>query len=194
MLDSWFDDRFAEAGARTFHASVLRLAMAGALWAILGLGVGWQTAGFWVVAAVGVEWPLREVARPMARGLKLSRAEAVLCMAVYALAIATWSAAGVILWASGHVACQVAGLVFFAGHLLYLDAHHGRSVGALLPALPALAAPALAPLVVAHFHGLDEVLVEGTMLAVAGHAWVGIGFNFRAAGRRTRAAGRAAAA
>ncbi|HXA40314.1 MAG TPA: ATP-binding protein [Phenylobacterium sp.] len=187
MLQGWFDERFSEAGARSFHFSAMRLLMAGVVWAVMGLGESWQKAGFWVVAAVAVEWPLREVTRPMARGLKLSRAEAWICVAVYAAAIAAWSAAGAILWSSSHVACQLAGMAFFAGHLLYLDTHHGRSIGALIPALPALAAPALAPLLVQHFHGVDQVLVEVTMLAAVGHATVSMGVNFMEAKRLTRA-------
>jgi signal transduction histidine kinase len=187
MLQDWFDERFDEAGARSFHFSVIRLSMAVVVWAILGLGVSWRTAGVWVVVAVALEWPLREMTRPMARGLKLSRAEAWICVAVYAAAIVAWSAAGAILWASSHVACQLAGLAFFAAHLLYLDTHHGRSIGALIPALPALAAPALAPLVVQHFHGVDQLLVEVTMLAVVAHASISIGVNFIEAKRLTRA-------
>jgi CheY-like chemotaxis protein len=186
-MHDWFDERFSEAGARSFHFSLMRLLMAGVIWAVLGLGVGWPTAGFWVVAAVGVEWPLREVTRPLARGLMLSQAEGVLCMAVYAVAIAVWSAAGAILWSSNHVACEIAGLAFFAAHLLYLGTHHGRSAAALIPALPALAAPALAPLIMPHFQGVDQILIEAGMLAVVAQAAVGIGVNFFDSRRLTRA-------
>ena len=181
MLRDWFDERFRAAGARSFFFSPVRLAMAGVLWGMLGLGVGWQTAGFWVAAVLLIEWPLREITRPMARGLDLGRAEAVICMAVYGIAVCAWSAAGAILWSSSHGACQLAGAAFFAGHLLYLDTHHGRSMGSLVPALPGLIAPALAPLVVAHYHGVDQVLVEVTMLAVVGHAAISIAVNFHEA-------------
>jgi signal transduction histidine kinase/AmiR/NasT family two-component response regulator len=188
MLRDWFDERFMAAGARSFFFSPVRLAMAGVVWAVLGLGVGWRIAGFWAVTVVLIEWPLREMTRPLARGLTLSRAEAAISVAVYALAVSAWSAAGAILWSSNHVACQLAGAAFFAGHLLYLDTHHGRSLGALVPALPALAAPALAPLIVPHYHGVDQILVEVTMLAVVGHAAISIGVNFNEARqlKRTR--------
>jgi signal transduction histidine kinase len=183
MLGDWFDERFRAAGARSFHFSGVRMAMVGVVWTVLGLGVGWREAGFWALVVVLIEWPFREVTRPMARGLSLSRAESAICMAVYAAAVAAWSAAGALLWASNHVACELAGLAFFAGHLLYLDTHHGRSMGALVPALPALVAPALAPLVVPHFHGVDQILIEVTMLAVVGHAAVSIAVNFVEAGK-----------
>ena len=143
MLRDWFDERFRAAGAKSFHFSVLRMAMAAAMWPVLGLGVGWREAGIWAVAAVLIEWPLREVTRPMARGLSLSRVESTICLAFYGLSATVWSAAGALLWASDHVACQVAGAAWFAGQLLYLTTHHGRSKAALVPALPALVAPAL---------------------------------------------------
>ena len=136
--------------------------MAAVLWAVLGLGAGWPAAGLWVAAVLLIEWPMREMTRPMARGLDLSRTEALVCMAVYGLAVVAWSSAGAILWSSSHVACQLAGVGFFAAHLLYLNTLHGRSMGALIPALPGLAAPAVAPLMVPHYHGTDQILVEAT--------------------------------
>ena len=187
MLRDWFDERFRAAGARSFFFSPVRIAMAGVLWAMLGLGAGWHAAGFWVAAVLLVEWPMREMTRPMARGLNLSRAEAFTCMVVYGLAVAAWSSAGAILWSSSHVASQLAGVAFFAGHLLYVDTHHGRSMGSLVPALPGLAAPALAPLIAPHYHGVDQILVEVTMLAVVGHAAISIAVNFHEARQLMRA-------
>ena len=183
MLEDWFDERFLEAGARSFHVSIVRTPMAFVVWAVLGLGADWKTAGIWLATVLLVEWPLRESTRPMARGLPLSRAEAFICMAIYFVATLAWSAAGAILWTQNHVASQLAAAAFFAGHLLYIEAQHGRSTGALIPALPALVAPALAPLIVAHYHGADQVLVEVTMLAVVGHAMVSTGLNFTEARR-----------
>jgi len=180
-MTSWFDERFAAAGAQNFHAAPVRIGMAFAIWTVLGLGLGWRDAGLWLVAALAVEWPLREMTRPLARGRRLSGLEAVLCLAVYGLAVATWSSAGALLWASDRVACQIAGVAFFAGQLFYLGTHHGRSVAALVPALPAIAAPVVAPLLRPHFHGLDQALVEAAMLAVVGHAGVSIARGFREA-------------
>jgi signal transduction histidine kinase/CheY-like chemotaxis protein len=187
MLDDWFDERFAAAGARSFHFSIVRLLMAGVIWAVMGLGAGWRVAGVWVVVVLLVEWPLREITRPMARGLKLSRLEAVICMLIYAVATLAWSSAGAVLWDQSHAAIQLVGATFFAGHLLYLDTHHGRSMGALVPALPALAAPALAPLLIPHYRGVDQALVEVTMLAVVGHAVISIAVNFNEARQLMRA-------
>ncbi|MBS0361908.1 MAG: response regulator [Proteobacteria bacterium] len=47
--------------------------------------------------------------------------------------------------------------------------------------MPALAAPAIAPLALPHYHGMDQALVEVTMLAVVGHAVVSIAVNFHEA-------------
>lgn len=184
LLDDWFDERFVAAGARSFHFSLVRLLLAGVLWTVLGLGAGWRTAGVWAAAMLLVEWPLREFNRPMARGLRLSRLETGMAMVVYALAALAWSAAGAILWAQASSAAQLAGVAVFAGHLLYLTTHHNRSMGALLPALPALAAPAIAPLVVPHHHGADQAMVEVAMLAMVGQAAMSIVVSFRARGPR----------
>ena len=50
-------------------------------------------------------------------------------------------------------------------------------MGALVPALPGLMAPAVAPLAVAHYHGIDQVLVEATMSLSVALAAVGIAVN-----------------
>jgi CheY-like chemotaxis protein len=187
MLRDGFDERFRAAGARSFFFSPVRLAMAGVLWAVLGLGAGWPVAGFWVAAVLLAEWPMRELTRPMARGLDLSRIEAFLCVAVYGVAVCAWSSAGAILWSSNHVACQLAAVGFFAGHLFYLNSCHGRSMGALVPALPGLMAPAIAPLVAPHYRGVDQILVEATMLAAVAQAAISIAVNFHEARRLTGA-------
>jgi two-component system, sensor histidine kinase len=183
MLRDWFDERFTAAGARSFRFSPVRVLMAGVIGAIIGLGVGWGPALAWTALVLLLEWPQRATTRTMARGEPVSRLQAWLCVANYAAGVTAWSGAGAILWASGHPACQLVGTAFFAGHLLYIDTHHGRSLGALIPALPGLAAPAVAPLAMPHYHGLDQLLVEVAMLAVVGHAAISIAVNFQEARR-----------
>jgi len=181
MLRDWFDERFTAAGARSFLFSPVRLLMAALIGGIVGLGVGWTPAGIWVSTVLLLEWPMRATTEAMAKSQAVSRAQTWFCVATYGAAVTAWSAAGAILWSSDRPACQLIGIAFFAGHLLYIDSHHGRSLGALLPALPGLAAPAVAPLAVPHYHGLDQVLVEVAMLAVVGHAAVSIAVNFQEA-------------
>lgn len=189
MVRDWFDARFLAAGAKTFFSSSLRMAAAAAIWAAMGAGVGWQTAGLWVVSVVLLEWPLREITRPMARGLALSRFEAVICMAIYAATVAAWSAAGAILWWSGHAAWQLAGAAVFVGQLLYLETHHGRSIGALAPAAPGLTAPVLTLLLAPHARGAEQTAVALILLASVGLAVMGVAANFKGVrmGLRTEA-------
>jgi hypothetical protein len=175
----WFDEAFRAAGARTFLSSAARMAAAAGIWAILGTGLDWRTAGFWTLAVVLIEWPLREITRPMARGLTLNRAEAAICLAIYAVAVAAWSGAGAILWSSGHGAWQLAGAAVFVGQLLYLEVHHGRSLGALAPAAPGLAAPLVVLLWAPHVRGLDQGLAAIILLASVALAAVGVAGNFQ---------------
>ena len=179
MFSDWFDERFTAAGARSFMFSPVRLLMGVLLFVLMGLGVGWLVSGVWTAGVLLLEFPFRAVTRPMARGEALSRSGAWACFITYAATITAWSAGGAILWASPNPACQLAGAAFFAGHLLYLETHHGRSLGALIPALPALLLPAVAPLAVPHYHGVDQVLVETTLLAVVLHASISIWASFR---------------
>ncbi len=187
MFSDWFDERFMVAAARSYLFSPVRIVVALVFWALLGLSVSWETAGWWLLTVMAVEWPFRAVTKPTWRGETLSPAESGILFIVYLVAIGAWSAGAAILWSSPNAACQIAGAAFFAGHLLYIETHHGRSMGALLPALPALIAPALAPVLIPHFHGVDQLLVESVMLVVVGHAAVSIGVSFLE-GRRLMAA------
>jgi signal transduction histidine kinase/CheY-like chemotaxis protein len=181
MFADWFDERFTAAGARSFIFSPVRLLMGVLLWILIGLGVGWLIAGIWSATVLALEFPFRAVTRPMARGEPLSRSAAWACFITYAVTITAWSVGGAILWNSANPACQLAGAAFFAGHLLYLETHHGSSMGALVPALPALILPAIAPLATPHYHGVDQVLVEVTLMAVVAHASISIWMSFREA-------------
>jgi len=181
MFSDWFDQRFAAAGARSFLFSPVRIVVGALLWLLLGLAVGWVTASIWLTAVLVLEVPMCLTTRPMALGRPISRRLSWACFATYCAAVPAWSTAGAILWASPNAACQIAGAAFFAGHLLYIETHHGRSLGALVPALSGLAMPALTPVLVPHFHGVDQVLVEVTMLVVVGHAVVSIWITLKEA-------------
>ena len=68
MLSDWFDERFTAAGARSFLFSPLRLGVAGVVWGVLAIGVGWPTASLWAACAAVVEWPFRAATKPMCAG------------------------------------------------------------------------------------------------------------------------------
>lgn len=191
MFCEWFDGRFRASGARSYRLSAARIAVAAGLWGLIGLAVGWPVAGLWGLAALAVEWPLRAVTRPMWRGETLTTAENWICVLTWFAMVSVWSAAGAILWAQPSAACQLAGAAILAGELFYVEAHHGRSLGELIPALPALAAPVVAPLAAPHFRGTDQILVVATFAALAAHGAVSLWVNYREGGRRMGAEGEA---
>jgi signal transduction histidine kinase/CheY-like chemotaxis protein len=181
MLTEWFDERFSASGARSFAFSPVRLAIALVLGVLLVLAVDRTAGATWTALALGLEIPFWIITKPIKRAIPVSRARAWWCFGLYAVAVSVWSAAGAILWSSANPACQLAGAAFFAGHLLYVETHHGRSIGALIPALPALVLPAVIPLAAPHYHGLNQALVEVTMLGVMAHAGISIWLSLKEA-------------
>jgi signal transduction histidine kinase/AmiR/NasT family two-component response regulator len=170
MFASWFDERFVSAGAQTYRLWPVRLAIAAVLGVLLGHVAGWTVAAAWSLAAFAVEAPLTFSTRPMIRG-PVGRREAWLVFWIYALAVSVWSSAGSILWLARTPASDVAAAGFFAGHLLYVEAHHSRSPGSMIPASAAVLSP-LAVLIWPHYHGMDQWLVGLSMTLVAAHAVV----------------------
>jgi signal transduction histidine kinase/CheY-like chemotaxis protein len=171
MFGSWFDERFVSAGAQTYRLWPVRLGLACVLLMLLAHVSGWTTSAAWTAAALAVEGPLCWAVRPMARGEPFSRAHAWKTFWIYTAAVSVWSAAGAVLWSAHSAAADVAAAGFFAGHLLYVEAHHSRSPGSMVPATAALAAP-LVMVILPHYYGMDQLLVGLTMTLVAGHAVV----------------------
>ena len=171
MFASWFDERFVSAGAQTFRLWPVRLAVAAVLGVLLTHAAGLTVAVVWTLAALTAEVPLTFSTRSMARGEHLGRRRAWSVFWIYAVAVTVWSSAGTILWFARTPASDVAAAGFFAGHLLYVEAHHSRSPGSMIPAGAAMLAP-LSVLIWPHYHGMDQWLVALTMALVAGHAVV----------------------
>jgi 3-dehydroquinate synthase len=142
-----FDERFANSAAGVLAYAPVRLTMCAFVAAFVGLGAGWLPALVWAGAILMAEAAMLIVVRYILRHGVGSPTGVWACITVYALAVPTWSMAGVLLWGAPDPACQVAGAAFFAGHLLYIQAHHGHSPGAALPALPAVLLPAVVPIV-----------------------------------------------
>ena len=178
MLDAWFDERFSAACARSVMFTPLRVGLALLVFALIAMSLDPAVAGIWVAVVLAAEIPLYIALRPVAAGAPPGRARSWACMAAFALTVLGWSAAGVILWRSPNPACQLASAALFAGQLLYIETHYGRSPGTLLPALPALLITALIALVVPHYRGADQLLVATAMVAIVGHAlvsiWIGL--------------------
>jgi signal transduction histidine kinase/ActR/RegA family two-component response regulator len=167
-----FDDRFRSAAAGVYAYAPVRLTLCAFVGAFVGLGVGWRPAAAWITAALVSEVVMLMATRRVARKTQPSRAEIAACVATYAVAVPIWSLAGVILWASDNPACHLAGAGFFAGHLLYIQAHHAHSSGAALPVLPSVLLPAIVPLAIPHFGGTDQAIVCLAMAAVVLHALI----------------------
>jgi signal transduction histidine kinase/ActR/RegA family two-component response regulator len=167
-----FDERFADVAAGVLAYAPVRLTMCACVFAFVGLGAGWVPAIVWAAAALLAEAAMLMVVRHIVRyGVGGS---AWACMTVYALAVPTWSMAGVLLWGAPDPACQVAGAAFFAGHLLYIQAHHAHSPGAALPVLPAVLLPAIVPLAIPQFTGAGQAIVCLAMAAVVLHALISL--------------------
>jgi len=172
VLGRLFDERFKNAAAGIYAYAPVRLVLAAFIGAFVGLGVGWPAGAAWTAAAFTAELAMVLITRAVARAPAHSARRDWACAAVYLVAVPTWSMAGVLLWSSSSPACELAGAAFFAGHLLYMQSHHSHSLGAALPTVPGTILPAFVPLLIPHFHGVDQVIVFLTMVAVVGNALV----------------------
>jgi signal transduction histidine kinase/ActR/RegA family two-component response regulator len=187
MFASWFDERFVSAGAQSFRLSPLRLFYSVLLWLVLAHAAGWTIATAWAATVLVLEAPFRWVSKPMLSGRPVTRAHAWAAFVVYTLAISAWSGFGVLLWNAPGEASAITAVAFFGGHLLYIEAHHSRSPGAMAPALPAVAAPFVTVLAQPHFHGLDQAMILVIMSAVIAHAAISVSISARAYNRLLKA-------
>ncbi|HEX2559115.1 ATP-binding protein [Phenylobacterium sp.] len=168
-----FDSRFDAAAASVYAFRPVRVGIAMVLVPLMAMAISVTGALWWMLAAAIAEIGLISTTGPAARGEALSQRRRRACFVVYALAVPTWTGAGAMLWASDNTACQVAGAGFFAAHLLYIQALHARSLGALIPTTPSIFAPALAPLLVQQYSGWDQLYVMLTFGTIVGHALFG---------------------
>jgi len=179
QLGRLFDERFRDVAAGVYAYAPFRLLLCACVGSFVALGAGIPTALFWAAAALAAEAAMLVATRRVARAEAPCGRAIRACVAAYAVAVPTWSAAGVLLWSAPSPASHLAGAAFFAGHLLYIQAHHGHSPGAALPTLPSLVLPALVPPLIPHFHGLEQAVVCMTMAAVVLNCgismWVSLG-------------------
>ena len=81
-------------------------------------------------------------------------------------AVLGWSIGGVMLWRTGSPAYEIAAVGFFAGHLLYIQAHHGVSPPLLLGGISVLLAPAII-LIEPHYAGVQQLVLTIIVAACA---------------------------
>jgi signal transduction histidine kinase/ActR/RegA family two-component response regulator len=178
-LGGLFDERFRDVAAGVYAYAPFRLILCACVGAFVALGAGIATALAWAAAALAAEAAMLLATRRVARCETVFGPAALVCAAVYAVAIPTWSAAGVLLWSAPSPASHLAGAAFFAGHLIYVQTHHAHSPGAALPALPSLLLPALVPPLIPHFHGVEQWVVCLTMVAVVLNAGISMWVSLR---------------
>jgi signal transduction histidine kinase/ActR/RegA family two-component response regulator len=178
MFAAWFDEGFVSEGAQSARLSPMRIALAVVLGALLGWAAGWPAGFAWTATVLVLEIPFFILTSAMVPGRPISRNHAWATFAVYCLTIAAWSLAGAMLWGVGRPPTDIAAAAFFAGHLMYLQTHHSRSLGALIPATPALLAPVATLLIAPHYSGVDQLLLLVTLGAVVGHGAISIGVSY----------------
>ena len=162
-----FDERFAKSARQALLLWPLRVGMAAVICLVLALAAARTAALTWTVAVLALE-PVYCVAAIILQRRR-SRRAAFAFAGVHALAVLTWSVAGMILWQTGQPAYEIAAVGFFAGHLLYIQAHHGASPPLLLGGLSVLLAPAIM-LVQPHYGGAQQLVIAIIVAACAGHA------------------------
>jgi signal transduction histidine kinase len=177
MFGAWFDERFVSEGAQSLRLAPVRIVLALVLGALLSYSTGWVSALAWTLSVLVLEAPFQRLTKALVPGKPVSRRHAWATFAIYTLTIGAWNSAGAILWASGRPVSDIAAAAFFAGHLMYLQTHHSRSLGSMIPAAPALLLPLLTPLIAPHFSGLDQVLLMLAMILVVGHAVISMGVS-----------------
>ena len=174
-----FDERFASAAGGIHAYSPVRLVLCVAVTVFVGIGVDWRVAAAWAGAALLAEAALVIATGQIKRAVRGRVVSSRTCAVVYMLAVLTWSMAGVLLWSSDNLACQVAAAAFFASHLMYIQALHAHSPGAAIPALPGVILPAGVPLAIPHFQGVDQALVCLSMQVVSLHTLISIWVSLR---------------
>jgi signal transduction histidine kinase/ActR/RegA family two-component response regulator len=165
-----FDVRFDDACAESFRLSALRVLMAPVVALIIALCVNLGVAIGWFAAVLAIELTFRAGTAPMAKGAEVGLRGRLFALGGFAAAVLIWTVPGALFWLSERTVCQVAAAGYFGGHLLYLQAHQGRSPATALTALPSAVAPLLFPILFPHFRGLDQALVITIMAAISGHA------------------------
>jgi len=169
MQPRFIDGRLDAASADSHRLSWLRMAVAPPVAAFIALSGQHIGAAIWLIMTLAVEVVFRAVTAPARRGA-LSGAERRRAFAVNWLAVGVWTCPGIAFWLARSPVYHEIALGFFGGHLLYLQAHHGRSPASMLPAAPAVLLPCLLPMLFPHYPTFENLAVVGMMAIVSGHA------------------------
>jgi signal transduction histidine kinase/AmiR/NasT family two-component response regulator len=167
-LETWFDERFLEAGEREHRQWRVRVAVTLAAALLLAIAADWRAALAWAVGALLVEAWLQSLTRAIAEGEPLTMMRAVATVIARMLLTYVWIAVGVVFWAYGGAAGQTCAMGFFAALLFYVVASRERSPLNFVPALPTLVAPFVTALLFpAPFPGQAAVLLLAAVMGGA---------------------------
>ncbi len=175
-MSRFFDNRFVKSAHQALLLWPLRVVMAAIICLVLGLAVAWPLAIAWTLAILVVEAVYCLSALALER--RRSRFTELAFAGVHAVAVLGWSVGGVMLWRTGSPAYEIAAVGFFAGHLLYIQAHHGASPPLLIGSLWVLLAPAIM-LVEPHYAGAQQLVLSIIVAACAGHALISFYVSLR---------------
>jgi signal transduction histidine kinase/CheY-like chemotaxis protein len=183
-MGAFFDERFVNSARQALRLCPLRVVMAAVIWFMLHLAVGGAVAAGWLATVLALEAVYCVCAKLVET--RRSRLTDWAFTAVNAVIVCAWTAVGVILWRTGLPVCEIAAIGFFAGHLLYIQAHHGDSPALLAGSLSTLFAPAIM-LVEPHYSGAGQLVLEIIVAACAGHALISFYVSLRASKELTDA-------
>ncbi|HLK24708.1 MAG TPA: ATP-binding protein [Caulobacteraceae bacterium] len=190
MLRSLLDGRFQAAAVESYRMAPMRAAIAVALAALAGFGVGWTSALAWLAAVAATEVAAFFVTRPMASApASYPRLAAYFWCSNFG--VPAWSLYGLILWTGHSEACALAAAAQWCGQLLYAQNFCTKSpVQAVQAGIPSIAMPLLVPVLLPRFHGMDQVLVMCMLALAVGHAVIAA-MDVMKTGRQLDAATRA---
>jgi two-component system, sensor histidine kinase len=180
-----FDSRFARSTRQALTLCPMRVVIALIAWFVLTLAVDRAAATLWIGAVLAAE--VGYCASAKLFETRRTRRHGWLFTCAHGLSACAWSIVGILLWRTGSPACEIAAVAFFAGHLLYIQAHHGSS-----PALVGASASALvAPFIVVaqpRYAGPDQMVLAIAVAACAGNAVIGFYMSLKSSRALVRTA------
>ena len=164
MAPEVFDDRLLSVLKCDLRQWPLRMALAAGMGMLLAAHADWRVALGWVAVAMAFEEVLRRVSEPLVGDEAPAALPTIGVLVLQFLIIATWSAAGVILWLAGGPLGQAMAMSVFAALWFHVATQRGGSPLLLAPSLPALATPRLAVVLWPQ----ADILHQGVLLILTG--------------------------
>ena len=174
-MESWFDERFAQATSRDRRQARLRFGASLAMTLVLAVAGDWRAALAWAAPALALEGGLQAIMRPIAEGEPPTPLRGWGAVILRMLQSYVWIAAGFILWSAGGPAGRACGMGVFSALLLYLIARKDRSPALAIAQAPALFAPLLTAILFPSRWGAEMALILISLIqgGLAGYVLLG---------------------